>query len=180
MRAEYQGLADVAASVADGTPVDWNAVRLRTAADQRLVRHLRLVESIASLHRSIPTATRRRRRRCLPAGPGPLRTPASGPHWGRLTLLERIGQGTSCEVYRAWDTTLHREVAVKLLHQDGDNTQAHTRLLEEARRLARLRHEHVVQVYGAEQHDGASGCGWSWCAANRSSRPCRRAAFRRA
>ena len=31
------------------------------------------------------------------------------------------------------------------------------RLLEEARRLARVRHTHVVQVYGAEQHDGRVG-----------------------
>ncbi len=159
MRAEYQGLADLAASVADGTPVDWNAVRLpNSPADQRLVRHLRLVESIASLHRSISDAPEddglsmhARQDRAT------LRTPTSGAHWGRLTLLERIGQGMSCEVYRAWDTTLHREVAVKLLHQDGSQQQAHTRLVEEARRLARLRHEHVVQVYGAEQHDGRVG-----------------------
>ena len=35
--------------------------------------------------------------------------------------------------------------------------EAHGRLLEEARRLARVRHTHVVQVYGAEQHDGRVG-----------------------
>ena len=82
---------------------------------------------------------------------------AAGPHWGRLSLLDRIGKGTSCEVYRAWDTALHREVALKLLHDDGDHAQAHARLLEEARRLARVRHAHVVQVYGAEQHDNRVG-----------------------
>ena len=159
MRAEHKGLADLAASIADGTPVDWNAVPLpNSPADQRLVRHLRLVESIASLHRSIPQAleddaiptAHRQDSAALP-------TPSSGPHWGRLTLLERIGQGTSCEVYRAWDTTLHREVALKLLHQTGGQREEQTRLLDEARRLARLRHEHVVQVYGAEQHDGRVG-----------------------
>jgi serine/threonine protein kinase/tetratricopeptide (TPR) repeat protein len=154
--------------VADGTPVDWNTVELRERpADQRLVRHLRLVESIASLHRSIPTAAAADEDDdAYVTHPVPgrdsaaLPTPSSGPHWGRLTLLERIGQGTSCEVYRAWDTVLHREVAVKLLHQatgDGAQREAHTRLVEEARRLARLRHEHVVQVYGAEQHDGRVG-----------------------
>jgi serine/threonine protein kinase/tetratricopeptide (TPR) repeat protein len=170
LRADKHELADLAASVADGTPVDWNAVELRERpSEQRLVRHLRLVESIASLHRSIPTAVDDDPLNAVPVRPGrdgaALKTPSSGPHWGRLTLLERIGQGTSCEVYRAWDTTLHREVALKLLHQApgipgaaGDNQRdAHTRLLEEARRLARLRHEHVVQVYGAEQHDGRVG-----------------------
>jgi serine/threonine protein kinase/tetratricopeptide (TPR) repeat protein len=160
LRAEYTGLADLAASVADGTPVDWKAVRLPNGqVDQRLVRHLRLVESIASLHRSIPNAPEdegdagARRRQDSAALP----TPSSGPHWGRLTLLERIGQGTSCEVYRAWDTTLHRDVALKLLHQTGGQRETQARLVDEARRLARLRHEHVVQVYGAEQHDGRVG-----------------------
>ncbi len=158
MRADDRALVDAAASVADGAPVDWVSAELRTdAATRRLVRHLRLVESIASLHRSIPDYEPESPP--TPAGsreatqqPG-----AAGPHWGRLSLLDRIGKGTSCEVYRAWDTALHREVALKLLHDEGDHTQAHARLLEEARRLARVRHAHVVQVYGAEQHDNRVG-----------------------
>ena len=157
MRGEDRALVDAAALVADGAPVDWvNAESHADANNRRLVRHLRLVESIASLHRSIPVQepgelfTPDRRDRALDAGP-------SGPHWGRLTLLDRIGQGTSCEVYRAWDTALHREVALKLLHDEGDESDAHSRLLEEARRLARVRHTHVVQVYGAEQHDNRVG-----------------------
>ena len=155
MRADDRALVDAAASVADGAPVDWVSAELRTdAATRRLVRHLRLVESIASLHRSIPDYE--------PESPPSSREAtqqpgAAGPHWGRLSLLDRIGKGTSCEVYRAWDTALHREVALKLLHDDGDHTQAHARLLEEARRLARVRHAHVVQVYGAEQHDNRVG-----------------------
>ena len=156
----------MAASVADGTPVDWSAVQLRDRpSDQRLVRHLRLVESIASLHRSIPSALEDDVESDISVGAAgqdhaPLATPASGPHWGRLTLLDRIGQGTSCEVYRAFDTTLHREVALKLLKETaggGARREAHTRVLEEARRLARVHHQHVVQVYGAEEHDGRVG-----------------------
>jgi len=149
---------DAAALVADGAPVDWVSAESAAEADhRRLVRHLRLVESIASLHRSIPLAEpddfelpAARSRQATGAGP-------AGPHWGRLALLDRIGQGTSCEVYRAWDTALHREVALKLLHDEGDHVEAHGRLLEEARRLARVRHAHVVQVYGAEQHEGRVG-----------------------
>ncbi len=159
MRADDRALADAAAKVADGAPVDWVSAESRADdTNRRLVRHLRLVESIASLHRSIspndeddvllqrPTGTDR----VGDAG-------AAGPHWGRLSILDRIGHGTSCDVYRAWDIELHREVALKLLHDDGDHVEAHTRLLEEARRLARVRHAHVVQVYGAEQHDGRVG-----------------------
>ena len=41
--------------MADGSPVDWNAAEIRgTVAERRLVRHLRLVESIANLHKSVP------------------------------------------------------------------------------------------------------------------------------
>ena len=157
LRGDDRALVEAAASVADGAPVDWvNAESGADADHRRLVRHLRLVESIASLHRSIPVQEPAdpfapdKRDRALDAGP-------SGPHWGRLTLLDRIGQGTSCEVYRAWDTALHREVALKLLHDEGDHAEAHGRLLDEARRLARIRHAHVVQVYGAEQHDNRVG-----------------------
>jgi eukaryotic-like serine/threonine-protein kinase len=158
LRGDDRALVDAAALVADGAPVDWVTAESAADADhRRLVRHLRLVESIASLHRSIPVAepgdlevASVRASRVTGAGP-------AGPHWGRLTLLDRIGQGTSCEVYRAWDTALHREVALKLLHDEGDHAEAHTRLIEEARRLARVRHTHVVQVYGAEEHEGRVG-----------------------
>ena len=167
MRAEHQGLVDVAASVADGNPVDWNAVQLRDQpADQRLIRHLRLVESIANLHRSIPSPVKDDDLESDIAvasanhDRAQLATPGTGPHWGRLTLLDRIGQGTSGEVYRAFDTTLHREVALKLLKETAGASarrEAQTRLLEEARRLARVHHQHVVQVYGAEEHDRRVG-----------------------
>ena len=150
MRADDRALADLAASVADGTPVDWHAAEARAPdRDLRILRHLRLVESIATLHRSIP------------ATEGEITPPATAPagrRWGRLVLLEHIGAGASCAVYRAWDSELHRDVALKLLHQDEiDAAGARTRLMDEARRLARLRHEHVVQVYGAEEHDGRVG-----------------------
>jgi eukaryotic-like serine/threonine-protein kinase len=151
LRVEHRELADLAASVADGVPVDWSTVELRAnPSERRLASHLRLVESIASLHRSIPPNEDDSDVARAAAGP-------SGRLWGRLTLLERIGEGTSCDVYRAWDTGLHREVALKLLHDEGDRRESHDRVMEEARRLARVRHSHVVQVYGAEEHDRRVG-----------------------
>ena len=45
----------LAASVADGQPVDWRQLEADAAPrDRRLLRHLRLVENISSLYRSIP------------------------------------------------------------------------------------------------------------------------------
>jgi eukaryotic-like serine/threonine-protein kinase len=153
LRADDRALAALAASVADGSPVDWQAVEARASdRDRRIVRHLRLVDSIAALHRSIPSTDTEPP--AVPGAPAP-----DGRRWGRLVLLELIGKGTSCDVYRAWDSELHRDVALKLLHHDaaGADGDAHARLMDEARRLARLRHEHVVQVYGAEEHDGRVG-----------------------
>ena len=68
--------------------------------------------------------------------------------------------GQLLDVFRAWDSELHRDVALKLFHVDEAGSaagEAQARVMEEARRLARLRHEHVVQVYGAEEHDGRVG-----------------------
>jgi serine/threonine protein kinase/Flp pilus assembly protein TadD len=148
LRGEEGALAEVAASVADGESVDWTAAHTRLAErERRLIPHLRLVQSIAQLHRTLPveddeesvevSAVRR---------------------WGSLVLLDRLGEGTSGEVYRAWDARLHRDVALKLLHQgQRSRDDAQERVLEEARRLARIRHEHVVTVHGVEEHDGRGG-----------------------
>ena len=155
MGADDRAFADLAASVADGQPVDWDNVESGAAVpNRRLIRHLRLVESIAALYRSIPADPPLEE---VPVG-APVGEP-TGPRWGRLVLLERIGHGTSAEVFRAWDSELHREVALKLFNDGpgGASAGAHARVLQEARRLARVSHTHVVQVYGAEQHDGRVG-----------------------
>jgi TolB-like protein/Tfp pilus assembly protein PilF len=144
---EAGALGRLAASVADGSPVDWSHVESEVAPrERRLVRHLRLVENIATLYRSIPDLDETIEDQ-LPGG----------PRWGRLVLLDRIGQGTSCDVHRAFDADLHRHVALKLLHEERAGRGAHDRILQEARRLARVRHQHVVQVFGAEQHDDRVG-----------------------
>jgi serine/threonine protein kinase len=149
VKADDRALADLAASVADGTAVDWRAADAQGPRVRRLARHLRLVDSIAALHRSIaPEAL-------VDTLSEPTAAPGGKP-WGRLVLLERVAEGSSGEVYRAWDSELHRDVALKLLH-GGGAADAHERVLGEARRLARIRHQHVVHVYGAEQHGGTVG-----------------------
>jgi eukaryotic-like serine/threonine-protein kinase len=68
--------------------------------------------------------------------------------FGRYELLERIGQGTLGVLYRARDTVLGREVAVKVMAAGflGDEG-AHARFFHEARAAARLQHVNIVTVF---------------------------------
>src|SRR3954453_14459037 len=75
---------------------------------------------------------------------------------GRFRLEERVGSGGMSTVYRAFDETLERWVAIKLLQADirGDDDQIE-RFRREARTVARLNHPHVVTVIDAGEDDGA-------------------------
>ena len=79
---------------------------------------------------------------------------AEPSRWGHLELREEIGRGSSGTVYRAWDTRLLREVALKLVAADTALGEA---ALEEGRLLARLRHPHIVTVFGADTIGGTGG-----------------------
>src|SRR5947199_9408548 len=74
---------------------------------------------------------------------------------GRYRLEERIGSGGMSTVYRAFDETLERWVAIKVLHHtmEDDPIQLE-RFRREARTVARLRHPHVVTVIDAGEDDG--------------------------
>ena len=81
--------------------------------------------------------------------------------WGPFRILERLGEGSFGEVYRAFDTTLEREVALKLLRPRGlDRDSERREALREARAMARVRHPNVVPVYGVETYQGRVGF-WS-------------------
>ena len=71
--------------------------------------------------------------------------PAEG-RLGRFILLRLLGEGGMGVVYTAWDELLDRRVALKLVRTDHDG-DAYTRMLHEAKGLARLSHPHVVQIY---------------------------------
>ncbi|MGI8550253.1 MAG: protein kinase domain-containing protein [Dehalococcoidia bacterium] len=71
-----------------------------------------------------------------------------GHQVGRFTVLGVLGTGGFATVYRAEDTQLRRQVALKLLHPHlSENPIFAQRFLAEARAMARLRHPHIVTIY---------------------------------
>jgi tRNA A-37 threonylcarbamoyl transferase component Bud32 len=67
--------------------------------------------------------------------------------FGRYELETVIGQGGMGIVYKAWDPELARAVAIKVVRQTHADAALRTRLVQEARSLARLSHPNVCHVY---------------------------------
>lgn len=66
----------------------------------------------------------------------------------KYELRSQIGAGGMGVVYAALDRGLDREVAVKIIHPRLTNQpEFHTRLAEEARNMAKLRHPNVMEIY---------------------------------
>jgi Tol biopolymer transport system component len=94
---------------------------------------------------------------------GPPAEPANQPErWGHLMLLERVGAGAQGEVWRVWDATLQRQVALKFLQAEAGPGAPSSNLVTEARALARIRHPGVVAVHGIAEHDGRTGMWMEW------------------
>ena len=154
-------LADLGAAVTDGAAIDWDAEIQSAPQLARRLTRLRQLEAIGSVHRSLAETDSTK-----PAVPSDPAVPEADEHgalrcpfrWGHLTVLEQVGRGTFGDVYRAVDSRLLREVALKLRElpssMEGGSAR---RFLDEARGLARVRHLNVVVVYGADVHAGRIG-----------------------
>lgn len=131
-------LVELATRASDGAEVDWESAERSagTPDELRIVRRLRAIGDIARWHSADPETE----------------AATAGGAWGELELRGRLGEGSFGEVHLAWDPKLEREVALKLLKR-GDAT----RILEEGRLLARVRHPNVVAVYGVDRHDDRVG-----------------------
>jgi tRNA A-37 threonylcarbamoyl transferase component Bud32 len=119
-----------AARISDGTPVDWRSIRelLTNRNQETIADELEALEQVAR---------------------------ASGGEaavsWGRFTLVEVIGRGRFGTVYRALDPTLQIPVALKIIRPRPGAVFDYSRALQEAQRLARIRHPDVVRVFAAER-----------------------------
>src|SRR3954462_13084542 len=108
-------LATIIAALADGSDVDWHAADGGTGQRRRRVQTLRSIGSIISAHRTLQPLRRG------DASPTPVTAPRTSPPdtsfgtWGSYVLVEHLGAGTSADVFRAYDPTLDRYIALKLL-----------------------------------------------------------------
>ena len=142
----------LAAAILDGRAVDWGAADSDVGTDY--AEEFRVVATLVAVHR-VPVAPASSPPTQATHGQVPERQPST---WGPLTRLECIGEGSFGRVFRAWDARLQRHVALKLLHAPAtDAVSSPSRAIDEARLLARVRHSHVLTVYGAECLDGEIG-----------------------
>jgi eukaryotic-like serine/threonine-protein kinase len=74
---------------------------------------------------------------------------------GRYRLDAQVGAGGMSTVYRAFDSVLERQVAIKLMHREiaRDSDQLE-RFRREARAVAQLSHPHIVGVIDAGEEEG--------------------------
>src|SRR5688572_28708494 len=73
---------------------------------------------------------------------------------GRFRIESLLGRGGMGEVYKAFDPTLQRIVAVKTVRPDRERPEYLERMMREAQACARLSHPNIVTVYEAGQADG--------------------------
>src|SRR6202045_5258269 len=81
----------------------------------------------------------------------------AGTRLGSYEVVSQIGAGGMGEVYRARDSKLGRDVAVKVLPANFVNDPERlSRFQREARMLAALNHANIATIYGLEQFDGVT------------------------
>ena len=145
--------AAAAEALAAGREPDWRQL-LETSRgeDRELLNELGRISSIAAFHDRLHH----------PADPH-VGTAAAGDDggslgtWGALILRKEIGRGAFGAVYRAWDPRVEREVALKLIAGHDTAVQHASLVIEEGRKLARVRHPNVVTIFGAASVDGRTG-----------------------
>lgn len=133
-----QKLLRLAQRVADGDPLE-ESIEPEHGDDSLPVKNLKWLQSPESFFSA---------QECdapVPMGPG-----SRLSSWGHLQIKGIIGEGSYGVVYRAHDPILKRDVALKL-RSSGAWTLDDSEYIEEARRMARVRHPNVLAVHGVRE-----------------------------
>src|SRR5262245_17478494 len=81
-------------------------------------------------------------------------TLTAGTHLGPYQITALLGEGGMGQVYRASDTRLHRDIAVKVLPQAFQTEAARERFQREARAASALNHPNICAVYDVGEAAG--------------------------
>ena len=82
---------------------------------------------------------------------------SAGSRFGAYEIVAPVGKGGMGEVYRAKDTRLGREVAIKVLPEHlAQNAEALRRFEREAKTLAALSHSNILTIYDVGTEQGVS------------------------
>ena len=80
--------------------------------------------------------------------------PDVGKKYGPYEILGNLGGGGMGYVHRAWDARLHREVAIKLLHNEFSMPGMRERFLREARAASALNHPNICTIFDIGEQNG--------------------------
>lgn len=138
-------------ALTDGEPVDWLELQA-TAADGDQAARLADLQALEQMSVLLTGRAPGAALSVVTAAETDGYDPGSPARWGHVEIRGCLGRGAYGEVYDGWDTHLARPVALKLL--PGESPAS---VIDEARRLARLRHPNVVTIFGADRHDGMPG-----------------------
>ncbi len=159
---ETEKLGDLVARIADGEEPDWSqALEEGDPSDRKVIESLRVIGELARANRRASPSPDQRSPGGLPLDACPDVGYQDGPilhegqRLGPYEIMGRIGTGGMGEVYRARQTQLGREVAVKTLPWRSQVCpEARRRFEREAQLSASLAHRNVVAVHDFCEHDG--------------------------
>jgi eukaryotic-like serine/threonine-protein kinase len=149
----------LADAVLNGDDLDWPAAEARFAGDPE---QQALVRQLAILARVRHVAPEEADVNIKHEADGNAKLDADSSPWQHLIIQEEVGRGGFGVVYRAWDSRLQREVALKLLKPGAargafTSPSLFSAIVDEGRLLASVRHPHVVTVYDAARHGETVG-----------------------
>jgi len=167
-------LRDAIEAVSEGRAVDWESEKSSRPELGDTFEALRVLEEIGRVHRGAGVGSSRgagaepsgaasasaRARAGRRDGRSARLEPAARAtlsEWGPLRILEKIGEGSFGEVYRAFDPGLQIQVALKLWRPVGADPETYRELIDEAQRLARVHHPNVLTVHGVDKRKGRVG-----------------------
>ena len=143
MTGDDKDLERIAAGIADDAALDWRALAKLDPQSVDTGDGLRELSQLAHIFRSMQLKPER------------AASVKAQFRFAGLDVIEKLGQGAHGEVWRAYDPMLDQDVALKLKRVDCDELSH--QFLAEARRLAKVRQQNVVSVYGAAAQDGRVG-----------------------